>query len=44
MSKTIIIVWQVVTEPLHFPMEQKILRGIKQRAEAVARVHPIAAE
>ncbi|GIK42946.1 MAG: hypothetical protein BroJett011_67790 [Chloroflexota bacterium] len=27
------IVWQVVTEPLHFLMEQKMLRGIKERAE-----------
>ena len=28
------IIWQVITEPLHFLMEQKMLRGIKQRAEA----------
>lgn len=27
------IVWQVFTEPLHFLMEQKMLRGIKERAE-----------
>ena len=29
------IIWQVITEPLHFLMEQKMLRGIKQRAEAM---------
>jgi len=28
------LVWQVVTEPLHFLMEQKMLRGIKTRVEA----------
>ncbi len=28
------IIWQVITEPLHFLMEQKMLRGIKQRVEA----------
>lgn len=38
------ILWQVVTEPLYFLKEQKVLPGIKQRAEAIARVHPIAAE
>lgn len=30
------ITWQVVTEPLHFLMEQKMLRSIKSRAEAAA--------
>ena len=28
------VIWQVVTEPLHFLMEQKMLRGIKHRAES----------
>lgn len=28
------IIWQIITEPLHFLMEQKMLRGIKSRAEA----------
>ncbi len=27
------IIWQVITEPLHFLMEQRMLRGIKHRAE-----------
>lgn len=27
------LVWQVITEPLHFLMEQKMLRGIKGRVE-----------
>lgn len=27
------IIWQMVTEPLHFLMEQKMLRGIKERVE-----------
>lgn len=30
------ITWQVVTEPLHFLMEQKMLRSIKSRVEAAA--------
>jgi len=28
------IIWQVITEPLHFLMEQKMLRGVKSRVEA----------
>ena len=31
-----IITWQGIVEPLHFLMEQKMLRGIKQRAETIA--------
>jgi hypothetical protein len=27
------VIWQVITEPLHFLMEQKMLRGIKHRVE-----------
>lgn len=30
------ILWRVITEPLHFIMEQKMLRGIKARAERAA--------
>jgi hypothetical protein len=28
------LIWRVITEPLHFVMERKMLLGIKQRAEA----------
>jgi hypothetical protein len=39
------IIWQVITEPLHFLMEQKMLRGIKQRAEAAPeQAHTLAGE
>jgi hypothetical protein len=31
-----VLIWRVVTEPLHFVMERKMLLGIKQRAEATA--------
>ena len=35
------IIWQVITEPLHFLMEQKMLRGIKKRAEAAQEQIPM---
>jgi hypothetical protein len=28
------LIWRVITEPLHFVMERKMMLGIKQRAEA----------
>jgi hypothetical protein len=31
-----IIGWRVITEPIHFNMERKMLQGIKLRAEALA--------
>ena len=30
------VIWRILTEPLHFVMERKMLLGIKQRAEAAA--------
>lgn len=30
------MIWRVLTEPLHFVMERKMLLGVKQRAEAMA--------
>jgi hypothetical protein len=31
-----VIIWRLITEPVHFVMERKMLLGIKQRAEAAA--------
>jgi hypothetical protein len=33
---TNVIIWRLITEPVHFVMERKMLLGIKQRAEAGA--------
>ena len=30
------VIWRILTEPLHFVMERKMLLGIKQRTEAAA--------
>jgi len=30
------VIWRILTEPLHFVMERKMLLGIKQRGEAAA--------
>jgi hypothetical protein len=32
------VIWRVLTEPLHFVMERKMLLGIKQRAEAAVQL------
>jgi hypothetical protein len=29
-----VVIWRLITEPVHFVMERKMLLGIKQRAEA----------
>jgi hypothetical protein len=29
-----LLIWRVITEPIHFVMERRMLIGIKQRAEA----------
>lgn len=36
-----VLIWKGIVAPIHFIMEQKMLRGIKQRAEARAR-QPVA--
>jgi hypothetical protein len=28
------MIWRVITEPIHFVMERRMLIGIKQRAES----------
>ncbi len=33
------LIWRVITEPLHFVMERKMMLGIKQRAEAAVAQH-----
>jgi hypothetical protein len=33
------LLWRVVFEPAHFIMERKMLLGIKERAQKLARVH-----
>jgi hypothetical protein len=30
-----VVIWRLITEPVHFVMERKMLLGIKQRAEAM---------
>jgi len=32
-----VLMWRVLVEPIHFIMEQKMMRGIKNRAEAAQR-------
>lgn len=33
------VMWQVLTEPVHFLMEEKMMRGIKQRAESLESIY-----
>jgi hypothetical protein len=33
------LIWQIITEPLHFVMERKMLQGIKWRAEKALEHH-----
>jgi hypothetical protein len=33
-----VVIWRLITEPVHFVMERKMLLGIKQRAEAVVQL------